>query len=255
MSKFVDKLQRLYRSSAPAIGFRTASSVSSGSPLLLISSLAAVGIEEAKAVANNGADAGIVSYKGLNARNFKQSVKAIGDIPLGIFMESVGLDKVDELVSSGCDFVIFDAGASAAMLQKKEVGRILKVKPSLDVGLIRAIGDLQPSIDGVLISEEGAESFVSIERLLVCQRFAQLLDKPLLVTLPLSVSADELGSFLEAGVVGVIVPAEESAGKLAQLREIVDNLPRRAKRESKRGVFLPQLGGDSGIEAEEEEEE
>ncbi len=255
MSKFVDKLQHLSRSSAPSIGFHPSARESKGAAMLLIAGLRGVNAKEAGALVNNGADAGLILNQGFNTRIVKQMVKAAGEVPLGVFVKDVSQDKVSELVSSGCDFVVFDTKVPGAVLQQEGIGKFLMIAPSLEQGLVRAINNLD--VDGVFINK-GEEPFITVEHLLIYQRFSELLNKPLIVTLPSLVTSAELSNLRQIGIHGVVIPSTESKEALAELRRMLDNLPKEARgRRGRLGVILPRYGGgvDIGEEEEEEEEE
>ena len=83
MSKFAEKLQRIYRGSAPALGFRKSDEAES-SPLLIVAGLTKTGTAEVNALVAAGIDAGIVSAKGLSAKSCGELARALGDIPLGL---------------------------------------------------------------------------------------------------------------------------------------------------------------------------
>jgi hypothetical protein len=246
MSKFAEKLRRIYRGSAPSMGFRKSAELDN--PLLLIvADLTKASVKEAKAIAGAGIDAGIVSSEGLNAASFEKLVKAAGDVPLGLFLESASKQKIAKLG----DFVVFGVKMPLEVVNEEGVGKLLKIEPSLDQGLVRAINELP--IDGVLVA--GEESQVTIERLLICQRFAELLGKPLLVTVGSSVASGELSSLCEAGISGLLISEGLPAGAFADLKKSISSLPRTAKRKARGAALLPRLGGELGVEAEEEEEE
>ena len=252
MSKFVDKLQRLSKSLAPSLGFHPAASESKSSAMLLIAGLSEVDVKEAKIVANVNADAGLILNQSFNTKIIKQMVEAAGDVPLGVFVKDSGEEKVNELVGLGCDFVVFDVKMSAVALQGEGIGKFLMVEPSLDQGLIRAINSLD--VDGVFINR-GKESFITVEHLLIGQRFRELLSKPLVVTLPSLVTSAELSNLWQIGIDGIVIPPAQPKEALTELRGIIDNLPKEAKhRRGKIGVILPYYGGDIAVEEEEEEE-
>jgi hypothetical protein len=251
MSKFVDKLQNISKPSAP-IGFHPATSKSKGTPMLLIAGLSGVGDWEA-VVDSSEVNAGLLLAQDFKIESVKGIIKTIGAIPLGVFMKDMSKEEIAELAGSGCDFVVFDVKTSVASLQGEAIGKFLVVEPSLDQGLVRAINNLD--VDGVLINK-GEESFISIEHLLICQRFSELLDKPLLAVLPSMVTDAELVSLWQAGVKGIVVPPALSVEAFAELRKVIDNLPRESKRlRSKVNVVLPHYGSMAAEEEEEEEEE
>jgi len=254
MSKFVDKLQSLSKSSTTPIGFHPSASESKSPAMLLIAGLSGTKVNEAKIVADVNADAGLILGEGPSARIVKQMVEAVGDVPLGVFVKGMSEEKINELASLGCDFVVFDIRIPAAVLHKDKVGKFLMIEPSLDQGFARAINSLE--VDGVFISSRSEDSFVAVEHLLVCQRFVELLEKPVIMSLPSSVTKAELTSLWQAGVDGVVVPPAQSAETLAELKKMIGDLPRGARgRRDKAGVKLPHYGGLVAGEEDEEQEE
>ncbi|MFO7774003.1 MAG: hypothetical protein R6V59_08770 [Dehalococcoidia bacterium] len=253
MSKFVDKLQRLSKSSVAPIGFHPSASESKSSAMLLVVGLSGAEAKEAKMAADVNADAGLVLGQVQGATIVRQMVEAASDIPLGVFVKGASEEKTNELVGSGCDFVVFDIKVAATILHREEVGKFLMVEPSLDQGFVRAINGLE--VDGVFISGGGGDSFVAVEHLLVCRRFVELLEKPVMLTLPSSVTRAELTSLWQAGVDGVVALSTQPVEALAELKKMIGDLPRRARgRRAKAGVMLPH-GGVLATEEDEESEE
>jgi len=254
MSKFVDKLQSLSKSSTTPIGFHPSVSALKSPAMLLIAELSGTHVKEAKTVAEVNTDAGLISSEGPSARIVKQMVEAAGNIPLGVFVKGMSEEKINELASLGCDFMVFDIRIPAAILHKEELGKFLMIEPSLDQGFARAINSLE--VDGVFISSRGEDSFVAVEHLLVCRRFVELLEKPVIMTLPTLVTKAELTSLWQAGVDGVVAPSTQSVEALAELKKMIDNLPGGARgRRAKADVKLPHYGGLAAGEEDEEQEE
>jgi hypothetical protein len=254
MSKFVNKLQSLSKSSNTPIGFHPSASESKGPAMLLIAGLSRTKVNEAKIVADVNADAGLILGEGISAKIVKQMFEAVGDVPLGVFVKSMSEEKINEFASLGCDFLVFDIKTATAVLHKEEIGKFLMIEPSLDQGFVRAINSLE--VDGVFISSRGGDSFVAVEHLLVCQRFVELLEKPVIMTLPSSVTKAELTSLWQAGVDGIVAPSTQSVEALTELKKMIDDLPRGARgRRAKADVKLPQYGGLVASEEDEEQEE
>jgi hypothetical protein len=254
MSKFVEKLRSLSKSSTMPIGFHPSASESKSPAMLLIAGLSGTQVKEAKIVADINADAGLILSEGPSAKIVKQMVAAVGDIPLGVFVKGMSEEKINELASLGCDFLVFDIRISAAVLHKDKVGKFLMIEPSLDQGFVRAINSLE--VDGVFISSIGEDSFVAVEHLLVCRRFVELLEKPVIMALPSLVTKAELTSLWQAGVDGVVVPSTQSVEAFTELKKMISDLPRGARgRREKAGVKLPHYGGFVTKEEDEEEEE
>jgi hypothetical protein len=254
MSKFVEKLQNLSKSSTTPIGFHPSVSELKSPPMLLIEGLSGTQIKEAKIVADVNADAGLILSEGTNAKVVKQMVEAVGNVPLGVFVKDMSEEEINELVSVGCDFVVFDVKIPAAVLHKEGVGKFLMIEPSLDQGLVRAINSL--GVDGVFISSRGGDSFVTVEHLLVCRRFVELLEKPVMITLPSLVTKTVLTNLWQVGVDGVVAPSTQSVDALAELKKMISDLPRGARgRRAKTGALLPHYGGGVSEEEDEEQEE
>jgi hypothetical protein len=254
MSKLADRLQSLSKSSTAPIGFHASVSEAKSPAMLLIVGLSAAQTKEAKIMTDVNADAGLILSDDSSAMVVREIVEAAGDIPVGISVKSINEEKVKELASLGCDFVVFDVKAPAAVLHG-QVGRFLMVEPSLDPGLARAINSLE--LDGVfVIGSKGKESSVTVEHLLACRRLVELLEKPALMVLPSLVTRAELASLWQAGVDGVVAPATESIEMLANLKKMIDELPRKPRAQRARiDAVLPRYGGLAASETEEEEDE
>jgi hypothetical protein len=254
MSKFVDKLQSLSKSPTTPIGFHPSVSELKSPAMLLIAGLSGTQVKEAKIVADVNADAGLILSEGPSAKIVRQMVEAVGNVPLGVFVKGTSEEKINELASLGCDFVVFDIKAAAAVLHKEKVGKFLMIEPSLDQGFVRAINSLE--VDGVFIGSRGGDSFVAVEHLLICQRFVELLEKPVMMTLPSLVTKTALTNLWQAGVDGIVAPSTQSIEALAELKKMIGDLPRGARgRRTKAGVVLPHYGGGVAGEEDEEQEE
>ena len=252
MSKFVDKLQHLSNTSISPIGFRSPVSESKTPGMLLLATLSPLDAKEAEIIAKSNIDGGLIMSQELGAEVVKKIVKAVGKVPLGVLIKDANEEKVDELARSGCDFVVFLTRMPAAILHRKEIGKFLMVEPSLDSGLVKTVNSLD--IDGVFLNC-GEGSFVTVEHLLLCQRFRELLDKPLIVILPSLVNGDVLRNLWEAEVDGVVIPAEQPEEVFVELRRQINDLPKEAKHgRAKASAILPSYGGGMPVEEEEEEE-
>ncbi len=207
-----------------------------------------------------GADAGLLRISKLSsgAKTLQKISQALSDIPWGGWLQDSGLGKIKQMVKVGCDFVVFPAtNTPLAILQNDEVGKILEVEASLSEGLLRAANELP--IDAVLIASEQSDSyFLTWQHLMLFRRFADLLTKPLLVSIPLSVTASEIQALWEAGVDGVVIEVGvgQPVDRLKELRQVINKLvfPSLLRRE-KVEPLLPRIGGEPSIVTAEEEEE
>ena len=254
MSKFVDKLQSLSRSATAPMGFHAAVSEARSPAMLLVVGLSGTQVQEAKVAPEVHADAVLIVSEGISAKAVGQVVEAVGDVPVGVFVKGINEKEIDEVASLGCDFVVFDVKAAAGILSKKEVGKFLAVETSLDQGLVRAINRFE--VDGVFISTRGGDSFLAVEHLLVCRRFVELLEKPVIVGLPSLATKEELTSLWQGGVDGVVTPLRQSAEALTELKKAIGDLPKGARGSRGRvGVSLPHYGGGAAEGEDEGEEE
>ena len=252
MSKFVDKLQRVSKTSTSPIGFGSSISEPGGPSMLLIAALSRLDDKETEVVINGSIDAGLILNHDFGIKVVRQMIESAGEIPLGVLIKDTPEEKVNEFADSGCDFVVFSTKMPATTLYKEGVGKFLVVEPRLDSGLVKAINNID--VDGVFLSHD-EESFLTVEYLLVCRRFCELLDKPFIVILPSLVNSNVLSNLWEAGVNGIAIPAEQTSEVFVELRKLIDDLPKESGRKrAKASAILPHYGGDKTVEEEEEEE-
>ena len=258
MSRFIDKLNRLSRAEPQPMGFRTKQPASPKPKIQLVASLAQ---ESAESLTDYvaGADAGLlrISKPSSGAQTLQKMSQAMPDIPWGGWLQGSSLGKIKQMAKVGGDFVVFPAvNTPLVLLQNDEAGKILEVETSLGEGLFRAVNELP--IDAVLvIDKQREEGFLTWQHLVLFQHFADLLTKPLLVSIPSNVTAGELQALWEAGVDGVVieVAAGQPQDRLRELRQGIDKLtfPSPRRRE-KMGPLLPYVSGEASIVTEEEEE-
>jgi hypothetical protein len=262
MSKFIDKLNRLFQGETQPIGFRAREPVSPKPKIQLVASLAQ---ENAEGLTDHvvGADAGLlrIAKPSTGTEALQKMSQALPDIPWGGWLQGRGLGGIKQLTKAGCDFIVFPAtDTPLALIENKETGRILEVEASLTEGLLRTTNELP--VDAVLVAGGQREGHsLTWQHLMLFQRFADLLTKPLLVPIPVKVTGDELQALWEAGVSGVVIEVspEQPQDSLKKLRQVIDKLELpTVRRRGKAEALLPRLRGETSIappETEEEEEE
>jgi hypothetical protein len=253
MSKFIDELGRSYRSVAPSMGFRKDTDVSKKPPLLLIADLTAKTVKDIKAIIEVGVDAVLARGAGLKPDAMQKLLKNAGEVPAGLVIDDDNWSNYVEFLQSGCDFVICDSEVPVSVITGDELGRILRIEPSLAPGMIRAINELSLSIDSVLVDSE--DTPITIERLLVSQYISGIIGKPLMVKVGTQLTAVELQGLYEAGVRGLLLPREISVKTLSEFKQLIDNMPRTVRKKQQGNVILPQMKRDAEIEMEEEEDD
>jgi len=259
MSWFVDKLKQVSQAVPQSIGFRSAQPVSVKPRILLVASLAQANIDDlADRVA--GADAGLLPItKSTGVGSLAKVSQAVSDIPWGGWLRDIAEGEVERVTKTDFDFVVFPpASTPLATLKDDKVGKILEIGASLSEGLLRAVDELP--VDAVLVADEQkGEYFLTWQHLMFFQRCANSLSKPLLVSIPLNVSTNELQALWKAGVNGVVIGVEagQPTERLKELRQVIDKLVFPSQRERKKAeVLLPytSISGEMDIATEEEEE-
>ena len=270
MSKLINKLNQNSRIVAQPIGFGREVAVSVKPKILLLAAIVRHGAASSPELAA-GADAGLVCLSGLrsDAGTFQKYAESEVGIPWGGWLIGGKQPGGKKITSPGCDFIVFPAAGtplgafvnaqgagakSAAGMDGAGMGKLLEIDELLSDGLLRTVDDLP--VDGVLIAGDGEPGpALTWRRLMILQHFTDLVSKPLLVTVPLGVTAGELQTLWEAGVSGIIVDAgaAKTGGGLKKLRDMIDKITFPSqKRRGKIKALLPHIS--AGIEVETEEE-
>ena len=258
MSKFIDTVKRLSQPAPAPMGFMPSRPSPSRLRIQLLAVVAPENLDRAAEFAA-GADAILlpVARQNPSTKRLAQLADALKGVPWGGWLKG-GNAGVPELVKAGCDFIIFPASHTPlSVASGGEPGKILEVEASLGDGLLRAINNL-PADAVFVTSDLTGDEPLTWQHLLLFQRFASLLTKPLLVPVPFSVAAEELKALWEAGVDCVVVETEGMpSSRIKELRKIIDGLafPSRSRRD-KIDPVLPRFGTEAQhVAAEEDEEE
>ena len=259
MSQFIDKLKRISQAAPQPMGFRAAQSTSGKPGILVIASLVQTDIDSL-AERLVGADAGLIRITklGSGAKLLEKVSQAASDIPWGGWLEGISEGEVKQVEKVGFDFVVVPpASTSLAILKAKEVGKVLQVEASINENLLPAVDEL-PADAILVVGEQEKDYFLTWQHLMFFRRCADLLTKPLLVSIPPNVSTNEFQTLWEAGVNGVVVKieSEQPPGMLKELRQAIDKLTLTAPRKPRKAEpLLPYPSGKTYTVVEEEEEE
>jgi hypothetical protein len=160
-------------------------------------------------------------------------------------------------MQTGCDFVVFPAASTPlTIFDNNQVGKIIEIESSITESLLRATNRLP--IDGVLLTREGETDFLTWEHLMLLQRSADLLTKPMLVAVPAKLANSEIKALWEAGANGLVteITSGQSRDTLKGLRKVINEmtfpLPRRRERPS---PILPRIAEESTVTKDEDDEE
>ncbi len=258
MSQLIDKLNRVSQATPQPMGFTAAKPVSPKPKFLLVGSLSQVNPDNlADYVA--GTDGVLLNIRqSSKVKALRETAKAVPDIPWGVWLRDSSQPEIQQITKAGCDFVVFPADkTSLTILQNESVGRILEVEASLNDGMLRTINKLP--VDAVLIAgESGEDRFLTWHHLMLFQRITSLLAKSLLVSVPPTVTANELLVLWEAGVDGAIVEivAGQPVEQIGQLRQAIDKLTLSSqRRRGKTDAFIPHIGHERSTVSSDEEED
>ena len=252
MSRFIEKLKQVAQGVAQPMGFRTVARAGKLRPLLVASLADAASPGAGDYIAGADAVLAPLSGAGVEVINKLAGLKG-GIIPGGRLTEAAG-DELSKSDTAGLDFVVFPtASLSLPILETEATGRVLEVEVSADSVLLRAAAKLP--VDAVLAGGGGQP--LTWQRLMVIQRLADLVDKPLLVPVAAGASQKELQALWDMGVDGFVVAA--GAGPkdgISKLSRVVSSLePPSQGRRGEQMALVPPVAGQPGQKAEEEEEE
>ncbi len=257
MSKLIDRLAQTAETVSLPMGFRATKLTPARPKMALV-----VQVEPAVSTAQladylSSADAAIFA----NTDKANDIAQSFPDTVWGLWLEGISRLQIKDSIEAGADFVVLPLESEYGLPSIEKAGKILLVEASLSEGLTRTINELPA--DAVLLTDgEEEEQAITWHQLMLCQRFSDLLSKPLLLTVPISVRGEELKALWKAGVDGVVIAVKtvNQAESLKELREIINKSDFAARPRKKLTAILPHIGEKSGtattdVEEEEEEEE
>ncbi len=257
MSQLIDTLTRSSPSTRQPFGFGQRKVPAAKPKLALIASLPPAKVTKLAGYVE-GADAALWHISPDTDTNaLRKASKSVPDFIWGWWTSSAGRDELKKLLEPGDDFVVFPADAPVVKAPDEKTALILQIDPSTSEVSLRAINALP--LDAVLAPSEEGSPAVTWRQLMFLQRLAALLAKPVLAIIPPDVTAAELQSLCDTGINGVVVPVDTgaSAGKMKELRQMVDGLTyTRARQRGQAEALLPGIKpGASQVSADEEDEE
>lgn len=252
MSKLIDRLTQTAETVATPMGFGVTKRASVRLKMVLVARVEPSDNTAALADYVSSADAVITTQTNTG----KDIARALPGTVWGLWREGKGSQPIKGLVEAGADFAVLPLDAEPGLADTEKMGKILLVEPSLSEGLVGTINEL-PADAVLLTDDQGERDTVTWHHLMLCQRFADLLSRPLLVTVPASVNGDELKALWKAGVDGVVVAVKtvKQAEKLKALRQIIDNSDFAARPRKKVAALLPRISEEQTAAPDVEEEE
>jgi hypothetical protein len=242
MSKFAEKLQRSYKTTAPPMGFHKNTAIEENPPLLLVADITRSAAKAAEDIAA-GSDAVIINGAGLDTAGLNKLNRSGNGTPMGLIWDKSASITLEEIPSGTIDFVIFDVQAPVAVMNRQGLGKFLMIEPSLVPAMVKAVNDLGTYIDGVIVTSPSGT--VTIESLLTCKLFSDLLSKPLLFRAGSTPGKDELECLYNSGANAVVLPAGVTAADIEEIKKTIAALPKKVRKKSSVTAVLPGIGSGS----------
>lgn len=256
MGKLIDKLKLASQASPQSIGFGPSKAAPMKPTMLIIARLTEANVDDLADYVS-GADAGLGNVlAGSQIKTLHKASQTVPDLPWGWWWGDSDPGEIERILKLGGDFVIFPPTSTLlATLRDNKTDRILQIETSLSEGLLRTIDALP--VNAVLVASE-QDALLTWHDLMFVRRVAGLLTKPLLVTVPSNVGANELQSLWDAGVNGIVVEVEvgKPAGKLNELRQTINGLSYpRSRPLGKVEPLLPHIRQEPDTVSEGEDED
>jgi len=248
MSKLIERIKKLGQSEETVVGFGSARQQTRQPSILLIGQTSASGIASA---GDTQVDAIVVQSL---AKEMDSVSSTLDGKVWGVRTESLDVDRATSLKEQGADFVVFNADSTdAAVLDIDDLGAVLIVNGAIEDEQARGLRSL--SIDLALYVPNEELNELSVTRLGQIQTASSAIGKPTIVAVSDGISAKQVETLRNAGAVGLLVDLS-SADRIAELRETIDNLPRKKRRsEETNSPIVPFGGGSSKTETEEPEDD
>jgi hypothetical protein len=248
VSKLLDVLEAVGEGNSSPLGFDTAARQGKGTPLACVGILRRGNLQLEKLV-SEGCLSGVL----LVGRVEDDILKALGEIPWGVWTDSVNAESLAGCREKGCDFV----AARPEHLEvntEDDIARFVAVGPDLEDRFLRTIEELP--VDGVLLTLEGLRSPITVQHLMVVGAVRTMFEKHLLLEVPPGLGEGELAALRDMGVAGIAVELEGlSPRSLKGLGRKIDALAGRQAVQRKRRRSLPYIPSPGRAPFAEEEEE
>ena len=231
MSKLRDRIQDMTRRHAAGFGFAATRGADRSPRQMLV---AADVRDAAAAAAAAAAGADVLLHTG-PADALAEVVRAAAACVVGFAAEAATAADTAVVIEAGGHFLAFDdQRTDAAALLNQRLGYVAMVQAEEDAGL-RLLRPLD--LDAALIASPAEQ--MSVREQLRLRRMGDLARKPFVVRLDHAVTATTLEVWRDAGVVGVLSPADPEV--LAAIIAAADAVPRRRESSEHSDAVVPSV--------------
>ena len=219
MSKLADKIRKVTRLQAQALGFGTARAAVEPTMVLAAEARDAAAAAE---LARKGAD--VVILGSASSPVGAGSAKGLGDAIAGAWVAGTADNEAKACKEAGFDFVVFDPDrAAATALLEENIGYVMVLPADLNEAETRTLEAFQ--LDAIHVGTIGGP--LTVRRQIDLRRLHAMTRKPLMASVRKDVSVPELQALRDTNVVVVLA---DSADAVERLRTTIDALPPRSRR-------------------------
>ena len=205
--------------------------------ILLLGTVTLRGMSRVSAVRKKLVDALLITLDSEDSKELTDNADSLEGLVWGVSASGIDQERMASLKEAGCDFIVFDSSASAAVLNDEDLGKIMRVGKDLSEGAAAAIHDLP--IDGALLTVDDLGLPLSVQDLIDIDSVRGMLGKPFLIDVPTDLSTPELEVIRDTGTAALAVDILSKA--VRELAERVDSLKPKRQRSGRRDELTPSV--------------
>ena len=205
--------------------------------MLLLGTVTLRGMYRVSTVRKKLVDALLITLDSEDSKELTDNADSLEGLLWGVSVSGIDQERIATLKEAGCDFVVFDSSANAAVLNDEDLGKIMRVGKDLSEGSAAAINDLP--IDGALFTTDDLRLPLSVKDLIDIESVRGMLGKPFMVDVPTDLSTPELEVIRDTGTAALAVDVLSKA--VRELAERVDSLKPKRPRSGRRDELTPSV--------------
>ena len=205
--------------------------------MLLLGTVTLRGMYRVSTVRKKLVDALLITLDSEDSKELTDNADSLEGLLWGVSVSGIDQERIATLKEAGCDFVVFDSSANAAVLNDEDLGKIMRVGKDLSEGSAAAINDLP--IDGALFTTDDLRLPLSVKDLIDIESVRGMLGKPFMVDVPTDLSTPELEAVRDTGTAALAVDVLSKA--VRELAGRVDSLKPKRPRSGRRDELTPSV--------------
>ena len=205
--------------------------------ILLMGTVTLRGMSRVSTVRKKLVDALLITLDSEDSKELTDNADSLEGLIWGVSAPGIDQERIATLKEAGCDFIVFDSSANAAVLNDEDLGKIMRVGKDLSEGTAAAIHDLP--IDGALLTADDLRLPLSVQDLIDIESVRGMLGKPFMVDVPTDLPTPELEVIRDTGTAALAVDILSKA--VRELAERVDSLKPKRQRSGRRDELTPSV--------------